>query len=334
MKKITLTFVVAIISFLILTTTSQASGLPIGMVDLTSTGMWQPLAWFDLGHCGAGRDVWHYGQDTGGTCNFNNGFTNSGTLTTSSFSSVNTPVVTFDFWLDVEPGVGRWDETSLLLSVDGASTLLTKLSKDDMRNWHTVTMPLPQCIVPHNCIWTILFNTFDSTGNNGQGVYISNFSITAPAVATSTPTTTATSTMTPTSTPVNTSTSTPTMTRTSTPTMTPTMTPTPTSTPTDLGVTITEDDCVGGSVYILNSGPTSRSFRVKVTFDGTVIVDQSSTIVAGANTTVSWNWPSTTGSHQSVVDVWRDISVNLMSRTLNVLCPPNQSKIYLPLIMK
>lgn len=309
-----LTISIVIGLFLTVTTASQAAGLPLGMNDLSADpaqmGFWQRLAPNQGGPClapqinGAGPDTWHYGQSTTNlqnspVCNYNNGARNFGGLLSPTFSSATVPVLHFDSFLDVEPGSG-YDIADVQLSVDsGMFTRIILINKARMNLWDSYDTGLAAC-AGHTCQLKFFFDTMDSTSNNTRGWYIANFSITAPSAATSTPT--STSTLTPTSTATNTS--------------------TPTSTPTDLGVTITEDDCVGGSVYILNSGPTARNFRVKVTFNGPTIVDQSNTVAAGSNTTVGWTWPIIGGSHQSLIDVWRDNSVNIAHNDLTVFCPP------------
>lgn len=318
MKTKYLALVVAVLAVVGIIATSAGSAraqavLPIGMDNLTpnsaQAGFWQRIPANQGGPCvaptldGSAPDTWHYGQPTTNlqgspVCNYNNAARNFGSLLTPAFTSATVPNLHFNSFLDVEPGSG-YDIADVQLSVDGGTfSRILLINKARMNLWDTYDTGLTAC-AGHSCQLKFFFDTVDSTSNNTRGWYLANFSLVgSPPMPTTTPTHPAPSTATPTN------------------------TPTPTSTPTELGISTTVNDCVGGSVYILNSGGASRVVTTTVTFDGASIVNRTDTIAAMGNLSVSWSWPVIGGAHTASINIWRDNSVNIHHDDLTVFCQP------------
>ncbi|GEM_PF-1039219 len=145
----------------------------------TPTGLWHRTD-----ACGAGSTVFYYGQD--GTCDYNTGISNNGTLTSSAISlaGLTAPVLSFRYRLQTEQYPG-YDLAKAFISPDGSSW--TEIAQDSANGgvlvvdnaWHTASFDVSS-YAGGNLYVRFTFVTMDAQNNGYLGFMVDDITITDP----------------------------------------------------------------------------------------------------------------------------------------------------------
>ena len=151
-----------------------------GVNGWTATGFWHQVG--AAGPCANSHSPstsWYYGQAA--TCNYDNGLTNSGSLTSPTIAlpaNPGTAKLFFYYYYETEPLSPQWsplayDKRIIQISTDGGVTFtnLTQLSGDAMNTWQQKIIDL-SAYAGQNVQVRFLFDTVDSAFNNFKGWYI------------------------------------------------------------------------------------------------------------------------------------------------------------------
>ena len=116
--------------------------------------------------------AWYYGIE--GQWNYNNGFSNSGSLISPpiNLTTINNVMLTFWYWYETETAGTSYDQRWIKISVNGGPfTNLQLLSNDAMQTWHQKTIDL-SAYAGNTVQIMFYFDTIDSAANNYEGWYI------------------------------------------------------------------------------------------------------------------------------------------------------------------
>jgi hypothetical protein len=162
-----------------------------GVGGWTATGLWHRVAAADAcTNAHGGSASWYYGQ--AGTCTYDNGAANSGTLTSAAFAVPLGAVTSLSFWsyYQTEETGTSWDVRIVQVSVDGgAFQNVAQLSGDTMFAWRLVTVDL-SAYTGHTIQLRFYFDTYDAVMNAYRGWYVDDVRVTGTggSYASSTPT--------------------------------------------------------------------------------------------------------------------------------------------------